>query len=247
MSERAMSERAMSERLLDVRHLEVAYGAATAVRNVSLHVDAGEVVALLGANGAGKTTTLRGVSGLVRPRSGRVRFAGRRVDGLSPARTVAAGLAHVPEGRRLFPGLTVVENLRLGGWGRGDQQLDLVFDIFPRLAERRTQAAGSLSGGEQQMVAIGRALMSEPRLLMVDELSLGLSPVAVDELLERLAQLNREGLSILLIEQFVERALRLADRVYVLVKGRVVFEGSPLEAERTGAIDSAYLLEGAAS
>ena len=237
----------MSERLLDVRHLEVAYGPATAVRNVSLHVEAGEVVALLGANGAGKTTTLRGVSGLVRPRSGRVRFAGRRIDGLSPARTVAAGLAHVPEGRRLFPGLTVVENLRLGGWGRGDHQLDLVFDTFPRLAERRTQAAGSLSGGEQQMVAIGRALMSEPRLLMVDELSLGLSPVAVDELLERLAQLNREGLSILLIEQFVERALRLADRVYVLVKGRVAFEGTPADAERTRAIDSAYLLEGAAS
>ena len=236
----------MSERLLDVRHLEVAYGAATAVRNVSLHVDAGEVVALLGANGAGKTTTLRGVSGLVRPRSGRVRFAGRRVDGLSPARTVAAGLAHVPEGRRLFPGLTVVENLRLGGWGRGDHRLDLVFDIFPRLAERRTQTAASLSGGEQQMVAIGRALMSEPKLLMVDELSLGLSPVAVDELLERLGQLNREGLSILLIEQFVERALRIADRVYVLVKGRVAFEGSPADAERTRAIDSAYLLEGVA-
>ena len=167
--------------------------------------------------------------------------------GLSPTRTVAAGLAHVPEGRRLFPGLTVVENLRLGGWGRGDHQLDLVFDIFPRLAERRTQAAGSLSGGEQQMVAIGRALMSEPRLLMVDDLSLGLSPVAVDELLNRLAALNREGLSILLIEQFVERALRLADRVYVLVKGRVAFEGSPADAERTRAIDSAYLLEGAAS
>jgi branched-chain amino acid transport system ATP-binding protein len=237
----------MPERLLDVRHLEMAYGPSVAVRNVSLHVDEGEIVALLGSNGAGKTTTLRGISGLVRPRAGRVRFGGRRIDGLTPARVVAAGLAHVPEGRRLFPDLSVAENLRLGGWGRGEGRLDLVYDIFPLLAERAAQPAGSLSGGEQQMVAIGRALMAEPRLLMIDELSLGLSPVAVDGLLDRLGALNREGLSILLIEQFVRRALRVADRVYVLAKGSVAFEGTPADAERTGAIESAYLLEGAAT
>jgi branched-chain amino acid transport system ATP-binding protein len=229
--------------LLDVRHLEVAYGPATAVRNVKLAVAEGEIVALLGANGAGKTTTLRGISGLVRPRAGQVRFAGRRIDGRSTAEIVRAGLAHVPEGRRLTPGLTVLDNLLLGAWGRKPAQLDRVFEYFPRLAERRTQLAGSLSGGEQQMAAIGRALMSDPRLLMIDELSLGLSPVAVDELLARLVQLNREGLSILLIEQFVHRALAVADRVAVLVKGRVVFDGTAEEARRTRAVESAYLLE----
>jgi len=233
--------------LLDVRHLDVAYGAATAVRNVSLQVHEGEIVALLGANGAGKTTTLRGIAGLVRPRAGDVRFAGQRITGAPTARVVRAGLAHVPEGRRLAPGLTVEDNLRLGGWGcrRSPEQerLDRVFEYFPRLAERRGQLAGSLSGGEQQMAAIGRALMSDPRLVMIDELSLGLSPVAVDGLLERLVGLNREGLSILLIEQFVHRALAVADRVSVLAKGRVVFTGTPAEAARTRAVESAYLLE----
>jgi branched-chain amino acid transport system ATP-binding protein len=233
----------MSEPLLDVRHLEVAYGPAVAVRNVSLQVGPGEIVALLGANGAGKTTTLRGISGVIRPRAGRVRFAGQRIEGRSPARAVAAGLTHVPEGRRLAPGLSVLDNLLLGGWRQGARQLDRVFDLFPQLADRRSQTAGSLSGGEQQMVAIGRAMMSEPRLIMVDELSLGLSPVAVDELLAGLVALNREGLSLLLIEQFVHRAFQVAERVYVLAKGRVAFEGTPAEAARTRAVESAYLME----
>jgi branched-chain amino acid transport system ATP-binding protein len=233
----------MHEALLDVRHLEVAYGRAVAIRNVSLHVGQGEIVALLGANGAGKTTTLRGISGVIRPRAGRVRFAGARIDGAGPARAVAAGLAHVPEGRRLAPGLSVHDNLLLGGWRHGTKHLDRVFGLFPRLAERRGQLAGSLSGGEQQMVAIGRAMMSEPRLMMVDELSLGLSPVAVDELLAGLVALNREGLSLLLIEQFVHRAFQVADRVYVLAKGRVAFDGTPDEAARTRAVESAYLME----
>jgi branched-chain amino acid transport system ATP-binding protein len=214
-----------------------------AIRNVSLTVGEGEIVALLGANGAGKTTTLRGISGVVRPRSGRVRFGGRRIDSSGPARIVASGLAQVPEGRRLSPNLTVLDNLLLGAWHRGPDQLDAVFELFPRLAERRNQSAGSLSGGEQQMAAIGRAMMSKPRLVMVDELSLGLSPVAVDELLAGLVRLNRDGLSLLLIEQFVHRALEVADRVYVLSKGRVAFEGSPTEAVRTKAIESAYLIE----
>jgi branched-chain amino acid transport system ATP-binding protein len=237
----------MAERLLEVHGLDVAYGPATAVRGVTLHVDEGEIVALLGANGAGKTSTLRGISGVVRPARGRVRFAGRRMEGTSPARIVTAGLAHVPEGRRVFPGLTVDDNLELGGWhvpgaGAIAAQRELVFDVFPRLAERRTQLAGSLSGGEQQMLAIGRALMSRPRLLMIDELSLGLAPVLVDELMERLPELRDRGLSLLLVEQFVHRALELADRVYVLKKGQVAYTGQATEVSAS-VVGAAYLTE----
>ena len=232
--------------LLSVRGLEVAYGPVTAVRRVSLKVAEGEIVALLGPNGAGKTTVLRGITGLVRPAAGRVRMGGERVD--NPARAVALVTAHVPEGRRVFPDLSVADNLLVGGWavsGRSAelrQREELVFDLFPRLAERRKQKAGSLSGGEQQMLAIGRAMMSRPRLLLVDELSLGLAPLLVDQLLTRLVELNRSGLSLLLIEQFVHRALSVAHRVYMLSKGRVVFEGGPDEATRTGAVEEAYLL-----
>jgi branched-chain amino acid transport system ATP-binding protein len=216
------------------------------VRNVSLKVGEGEIVALLGPNGAGKTSVLRGLTGLVRPNAGRVRMSGQRVD--NPARAVALGMSHVPEGRRVFPDLTVRDNLVVGGWavsGRPAKLREregLVFDLFPRLAERREQKAGSLSGGEQQMLAIGRAMMSQPKLLLIDELSLGLAPLLVDELLARLVELNKSGLSLLLIEQFVHRALGVADRVYVLSKGRVVFEGAPVEAARTGAVEEAYLL-----
>jgi branched-chain amino acid transport system ATP-binding protein len=232
--------------LLDVRGLTVNYGPITAVRNVSLHVGEGEIVALLGPNGAGKTSVLRGVTALVRPASGRVRMAGSTV--ADPSRAVALGIAHVPEGRRVFPGLSVRDNLLLGGWavsGKSEQLHDreaLVLDLFPRLAERHEQRAGQLSGGEQQMLAIGRALMSEPRLLLIDELSLGLAPMVVDTLIERLVELNRTGMSLLLIEQFVHRALGIADRVYMLSKGRVAFEGTPAEASRAGAVEEAYLL-----
>jgi branched-chain amino acid transport system ATP-binding protein len=243
-----MSEarRARPQPMLAVRGLEVAYGPIVAVRSLSMEVGEGQIVALLGPNGAGKTSVLRGVTGLVRPVAGRVRLAGHRVD--NPARTVALGMAHVPEGRRVFPDLTVRENLLLGGWdvsarpGRVREREELVFDLFPRLAERREQKGGQLSGGEQQMLAIGRALMSRPRILLIDELSLGLAPLIVDELVARLVQLNREGLSLLLIEQFVHRALEIADRVYVLSKGRLVFEGAPAEAARAGAVEEAYLL-----
>jgi branched-chain amino acid transport system ATP-binding protein len=234
--------------LLNVRALEVSYGPVVAVRGLSLKVGNGEIVALLGANGAGKTSTLRGVTGLVRPSGGRVRFDGRRIEGRSPTEVVALGMAHVPEGRRVFPGLSVLDNLRLGGWGLSRRprvltaRRDLVFGLFPRLAERRSQLAGSLSGGEQQMMAIGRALMSDPKLLLVDELSLGLSPIMVDELLAGLVALNKEGLSLLLIEQFVHRALSVANRVYLLSKGRVAFEGTPDEAVRSGAVESVYLM-----
>jgi branched-chain amino acid transport system ATP-binding protein len=234
--------------LLAVRGLEVAYGPITAVRGLNLEVHPGEIIALLGANGSGKTSTLRGITGLIRPRAGRITFAGRRIDGVPPNRVVALGMAHVPEGRRVFPGLSVLDNLMLGGWGAppqaGAARRQLVFDLFPRLAERRTQAAGSLSGGEQQMLAIGRALMSEPRLLLIDELSLGLAPFLVDELLAHLVELNREGLSLLLIEQFVHRALEVADRVYLLAKGRVQFSGTPDEVVGAGALETAYLSGG---
>jgi branched-chain amino acid transport system ATP-binding protein len=232
--------------LLTVRGLEVAYGPVVAIRSVNLDVHVGEIVALLGANGAGKTSTLRGVTGLVQPRAGRVTFDGRRIDGLPPAEVVAEGMAHVPEGRRVFPGLTVLDNLMLGGWSRGGRRVEatqrhLVFDVFPRLAERSGQLAGSLSGGEQQMLAIGRALMSTPRLLLIDELSLGLSPLIVETLLGRLVELNREGLSLVLIEQFAHRALAVADRVYLLAKGRVQYSGTPEEVAEAGVLETAYL------
>jgi branched-chain amino acid transport system ATP-binding protein len=248
----------LSERLLTVRGLEVAYGPVVAVRGLSLHVDEGEIVALLGPNGAGKTSTLRGVTGLVRPRAGRVMFAGERIEQAGPTRGVDLGMAHVPEGRRVFPRLSVADNLMLGGWRlarrpwrqntAGDRRRfaarqDLVFDLFPVLAQRRDQAAALLSGGEQQMLAVGRALMSEPRLLLIDELSLGLSPVVVETLLARIVELNREGLSLVLIEQFVDRALAVADRVYLLGKGRLQFTGTPAEAIRARVIESAYLAE----
>jgi branched-chain amino acid transport system ATP-binding protein len=235
--------------LLAVRGLEVAYGPVTAVRGLNLEVGPGEIVALLGANGAGKTSTLRGITGLIRPRAGRVTFAGERLDGVGPDGVVARGVAHVPEGRRVFPGLSVADNLMLGGWQRRGRsaegvQLQLVYDTFTRLADRRTQLAGSLSGGEQQMLAIGRALMSAPKLLLIDELSLGLSPIVVDALLDRLAALNRDGLSLVLIEQFVHRALAVADRCYLLAKGRVQFAGTPQEVADAGAVEIAYLSGG---
>jgi branched-chain amino acid transport system ATP-binding protein len=233
--------------LLAARGIEVAYGPIVAVRNITLRVDRGEIVALLGPNGAGKTSTLRGLTGLVRPRAGKVWFNGQRIEAAGPSHAVSLGMAHVPEGRRVFPGLTVAENLKVGGWRHSArpsvlrERQALVFDLFPRLAQRTAQPAGALSGGEQQMLAIGRALMTQPTLLLIDELSLGLAPLVIDELMERLLMLNREGLSLVLIEQFVHRALAVADRVYVLAKGRVAFEGSPSEATRVGAVEEAYL------
>jgi branched-chain amino acid transport system ATP-binding protein len=233
--------------LLAARSLDVAYGSVLAVRGLSLQVAKGEIVALLGPNGAGKTSTLRGLTGLVRPRSGTVSVNGVRIDGHGAAGAVKAGLAHVPEGRRVFPEMTVLDNLRLGAWGDRrktkvvDGRVQTAFELFPRLSERRGQAAGSMSGGEQQMLAIARALMSDPQLLLIDELSLGLSPLVVDEILARLVELNKAGLSILLIEQFVHRALDVADRVYVLKKGRVAYSGTPEAAVRVGAVEEAYL------
>ena len=232
--------------LLRLDGLEVGYGALTAVREVSLEVRVGEVVALIGANGAGKTTTLKAITGLLPLRRGAITLEGERLDGLSPARVVARGIAHVPEGRQLFPTMTVRENLELGAAGaaararRGDT-LDRVFALFPRLAERARQLAGTLSGGEQQMCAIGRGLMACPRLLMLDEPSLGLAPVVVKQIFENLARINREGTTILLVEQNVGRALGLAHRAYVLESGRVALSGTSESLLASAHIKQAYL------
>jgi branched-chain amino acid transport system ATP-binding protein len=232
--------------LLRVDGIEAGYGDLTAVGDVSLEVREGEAVALIGANGAGKTTTLRAVSGLLPLRRGRIEFEGRRLDGLTSAQIVARGIAHVPEGRQLFPTMTVLENLELGARTRAararrDESLGRVFDLFPRLQERREQLAGTLSGGEQQMCAIGRGLMACPRLLMLDEPSLGLAPVMVKAIFEDLGRINAQGLTILLVEQNVLRSLQLAHRGYVLENGRVTRSGTGPELLASGHIKQAYL------
>jgi len=232
--------------LLRVDGIEVGYGDLTAVGDVSLEVREGEAVALIGANGAGKTTTLRAISGLLPLRRGRIEFEGQRLDGLTSAQIVARGIAHVPEGRQLFPTMTVLENLQLGARTRAaragrDESLGRVFDLFPRLRERSEQLAGTLSGGEQQMCAIGRGLMACPRLLMLDEPSLGLAPVMVKAIFEDLGRINVQGLTILLVEQNVLRSLHLAHRGYVLENGRVTRSGAGPELLASGHIKQAYL------
>jgi len=241
----------MSSVLLAVDGLEVAYGKIRAVRGVSFSVDAGAVVTLIGANGAGKTTTLRTLSGLLQPSAGTVAFEGRRIDGVAPHEIVELGIAHVPEGRRIFPRMSVRENLELGAFsrtGRSPPQevaadLDRVFGLFPVLAERRRQAGGTLSGGEQQMLAIGRALMSRPRLLMLDEPSMGLSPIMMNLIFTTLAELKAQGTTILLVEQNAQAALALADHAYVVETGSVVLEGSAADLAASEQVRKAYLGE----
>jgi branched-chain amino acid transport system ATP-binding protein len=213
---------------------------------VSLEVRTGEIVTLIGSNGAGKTTTLRAICGLLPLRGGRVELDGASVGGLPPSAVVAGGIAHVPEGRQLFPSMTVLENLELGARTpesrrRHTETLDRVFALFPRLAERRRQLAGTLSGGEQQMTAIGRALMARPRLLMLDEPSLGLAPVVVTAIFENLRAINADGVTVLLVEQNVLRALRLAHRGYVLENGTIVLEGPAERLLADERIKRAYL------
>jgi branched-chain amino acid transport system ATP-binding protein len=232
--------------LLRIDGIEVGYGDLTAVRDVSLEVPEGEVVALIGANGAGKTTTLRALSGLLPLRRGRIELDGQRLDGLGSAQVAARGIAHVPEGRQLFPTMTVRENLELGARTRAARQarartLDRVFELFPRLLEREAQLAGTLSGGEQQMCAIGRGLMACPRLLVLDEPSLGLAPVLVKTIFEDLARINGQGLTVLLVEQNVLRSLRLAHRGYVIDNGRTTLAGPRDELLASGHIKQAYL------
>jgi len=239
--------------LLLVNEIDVSYGPVKALRKLSLVVKEGEMVALLGANGAGKTTTLRTISGLMRPSSGSIALDGQRLDHLSAHRIVARGLAHVPEGRELFPTLTVMENLRLGYWSRRRDkegfgtQLERVLRYFPRLRERSKQMAGSLSGGEQQMLVMARALMSSPRLLLADELSLGLAPMVVQQLFDILREVNREGTAVILVEQFVHLALANTDRAYVLAKGQCVLEGASKDLREDPAVMASYLGEAQAA
>ncbi|MEK6665043.1 MAG: ABC transporter ATP-binding protein [candidate division NC10 bacterium] len=230
--------------LLRVDAIEVAYGDLTAVLGASLEVRPGEIVALIGSNGAGKTTTLRAISGLLPIRRGRIDFEGDRLDGLPSSKVVGRGIAHVPEGRQLFPSMTVIENLELGARAARalkTESLEWVFQLFPRLRERRRQLAGTLSGGEQQMVAIGRGLMARPKLLMLDEPSLGLAPVVVRAIFDNLVEINRRGMAILLVEQNVLRALQLSHRGYVLENGQVVLDGLRDTLLADGHIKQAYL------
>jgi len=236
--------------LLDVRDLRTAYGAIEALHGISFRVDRGEIVALLGANGAGKTTTLRTICGLLAPRGGTVTFDGRRIDGLRAHLLVRLGLTMVPEGRWIFGVMTVEENLRLGAYAErrvSREALDRVFTQFPRLAERRGQLAGTLSGGEQQMLAMARALMTRPRLLLLDEPSMGLAPVLVRGIFQTIAEINRQGTTVLLVEQNANAALRLARRAYVLETGRIALEGLGAELARNEAVRRAYLGVGVGS
>lgn len=232
--------------LLSIRDLRVRRGGVPAIRGISLEVNEGEVVALLGANGAGKTTVLRAVSALSPPESGEIRLEGETLAGRDPARIVEAGIAQVPEGSRVWPQLTVQENLRLGAYavrrraGFGER-LDRVFRLLPRLRERRTQRAGDLSGGERQMAAIGRALMAAPKLLLMDEPSLGLAPQVVDTVFETIARIRGEGVAVLLVEQNLVRALSLAERAYVLENGRIARAGAGADLLRDPEVRRAYL------
>jgi branched-chain amino acid transport system ATP-binding protein len=231
--------------LLELRGLQAGYGRVEVLRGVDLRVERGEIVALLGSNGAGKSTLNNSVSGLVPTRGGQVLFDGRDITGLHYRKVVQAGLIQVPEGRRVFPNLTVRENLELGAFARARERrganLERVFTIFPRLAERRTQAAGTMSGGEQQMLAIGRGIMAEPRLLILDEPSLGLSPLLVEELFELVLRLHRDGLALLLVEQNVAQSLAIADRAYVLENGSIGFHGTPQALLASPELKQAYL------
>jgi branched-chain amino acid transport system ATP-binding protein len=237
--------------LLDVSNIDVYYGPVQALRGLSLHVDEGEMVALLGANGAGKTTTLRAISGLLNARRGSITFDGKPISSLPAHRVVRVGVAHLPEGRELFPELTVRENLELGHWSRRRdakeeaEMIDWLTTVFPRLRERSGQAAATLSGGEQQMLAVARALMSRPRLLLIDELSLGLAPIVVTQLFEALDEVNRAGTAVLLVEQFVHLALKHSKRAYVLQKGEVAIEGNSAELLTSPDLMAAYLGEAA--
>jgi len=233
--------------MLEVTDLHVYYGEIHALKGISFRVGQGEIVTLLGNNGAGKTTTLRTLSGLLTPRQGDVRFEGSSLLGIAPHDVVQKGITHVPEGRRIFNRLSVVENLEMGAYTRADsaiaQDMDHVFTIFPRLKERRAQVAGTLSGGEQQMLAIGRALMARPRLLLLDEPSMGLAPVLVEQIFETVLAINRQGVTILLVEQNAAMALSIAERGYVLETGRLPLEGGARELADNPEVRRAYLGE----
>ena len=234
--------------LLEVEDLRVAYGKIEAVKGISFSVEAGQVVTLIGTNGAGKTTTLRTLSGLLKPLSGKIFFDGQPLNGVPAHKIVSMGLAHSPEGRRIFPRLTIAENLQLGAFLRKDtadvaKDMQKAYDLFPILGERRSQASGTLSGGEQQMLAMGRALMSRPKLLMLDEPSMGLSPIMMQKIMETITELKSQGTTILLVEQNAQAALSLADRGQVMESGRIVLSGSGQELLHDESVRKAYLGE----
>ncbi len=231
--------------MLEISDLRAGYGAIEVLRGISLKVGAGEIVAVLGANGVGKTTLNNTISGILRARGGTIRFDGQDITNAAPTSIVEAGLIHVPEGRKIFPNMNVRENLWLGGYRRGRpnraRNIERVFETFPRLRERSTQAAGSLSGGEQQMLAIGRGLMAEPRLLIMDEPSLGLSPLLVEEMFALITTINQAGTPVVLVEQNVVQSLAVAARAYVIEKGQVALEGDAATLAADPALKAAYL------
>ena len=232
--------------LLELDSVDAFYGRIQALRGMSIQVEKGEVVALIGSNGAGKTTTLRTVSGLMHPQGGSIRFEGKDITRTPPSRIVEMGISQSPEGRRLFPRMTVADNLRMGAYTRNDRagilaDMDGVFKLFPRLQERRTQIAGTLSGGEQQMLAMGRSLMAKPKLLMLDEPSLGLAPILVETIFTIVREINSQGTTVLLVEQNANKALEVANRGYVLETGVVVQHGTGKELLASEGVQKAYL------
>ncbi|MBQ7429863.1 MAG: ABC transporter ATP-binding protein [Butyrivibrio sp.] len=234
--------------LLEVNDLSVYYGVIQALKGISFHVDKGEIVALIGANGAGKTTTLHTLSGLLEPKEGSVKYNGQELTKIAPHKIVKLGMAQVPEGRRVFAEMTVYQNLKLGAYTRHNaiefaDTLNMVYSRFPRLKERQYQLAGTLSGGEQQMLAMGRALMSHPDIILMDEPSMGLSPIFVNEIFDIIKSVNQEGVTVLLVEQNAKKALAIANRAYVLETGSIVLEGNANDLLNNPSIQKAYLGE----
>jgi len=232
--------------LLEVKNLDSFYGDLQVLWDVSLHVERGELISIIGANGAGKTTLLKSIVGVVKPKRGSIIFNGNRIDGYPPHKIVSEGVVYVPEGRRVFPRMTVVDNLRMGAYTkvareRVEDSLKYVFERFPILKERRNQAAGTLSGGEQQMLAIARGLMSLPKLLLLDEPSMGLAPVMVTKIFDIVKNINKEGTTVVLVEQDALRSLRISDRCYIMETGRVTLEGKSSDLERNEYVKTAYL------
>ena len=234
--------------MLEVKDLEVYYGMIQAIKGISFEVNKGEVIALIGAKGAGKTTTLHTITGLLSPKKGSVMFEGKDITKIPAHKIVSMGMAHVPEGRRVFADLSVYENLKLGAYTRKDKEnlnkdLESIYERFPRLAERKNQSAGTLSGGEQQMLAMGRALMSKPSIILMDEPSMGLSPILVNEIFDIIESISKSGTTVLLVEQNAKKALSIADRAYVLETGKIVTSGKASELLEDDSIKKAYLGE----
>lgn len=234
--------------MLEIKDIEVYYGVIQAIKGISFEVNEGEVIALIGANGAGKTTTLHTITGLLTPKSGSIYFEGKDITKTPAHKIVSMGMAHVPEGRRVFADLTVYENLKMGAYTRKDkneiaESLKMVYTRFPRLEERKNQMAGTLSGGEQQMLAMGRALMSHPKIIVMDEPSMGLSPILVNEIFDIIQKVSADGTTVLLVEQNAKKALSIANRAYVLETGKIVLEGNAKDLMNDDSIKKAYLGE----